>query len=91
MQERFQTIDRENQILLEKLVSISKKDNVTTQKRMIWFMIVSPKPVFSTTKQDFRPEKNRSSTQTLHAIYRKEVMRRIYVENEAFAKRLLSQ
>ena len=35
MQERFQTIDRENQILLEKLVSISKKDNVTTQKRMI--------------------------------------------------------
>jgi len=67
---KFNEIEQENELLLGKLVEISRKKS----------------PLFSVSV-----ENTAGNVKSLHAPYRKKEMMRISMENEAFARRLVSQ
>jgi len=67
---KLEVIEQENELLLGKLVEISRKKSPLVAVKL---------------------ENNSHSAKSLHGIYRKKEMDRIALENEAFARRLISQ
>jgi len=74
--EKFQSIDKDNKFLLEKLIEISRKKPVVAAAG-VGVVVVE--------------KREHSHSKSLHGTYRKKEMMRISMENEAFAKRLLAQ